>query len=84
MFFLSAKTGSLKISFCWEQSKRPLRSRASEISLDQTRRVSERSEFSSCSKLIEKRREPDRASFGLAFFGSFFGHAKNERPSGSA
>jgi hypothetical protein len=46
---------------------RPLRSRASEISLDQTRRVSERSEFSSCSKLIEKRREPEGQAVGCPF-----------------
>ncbi len=32
----------------------------------------------SISFISEKRREPARASIGLAFFGSFFGHAKNE------
>jgi len=45
--------------------------------------VFERSELRSISFSSEKRREPVRASMGLAFFGSFFGHAKNERPSGS-
>jgi len=55
-----------------------MRSRAPEELNDQNTTVFERSELRSISFSSEKRWEPDRASMGLAFFGSFFGHAKNE------
>jgi|GEM_PF-2361325 len=55
-----------------------MRSRAPEELNVQNTTVSERSQLRSISFSSEKRREPARASVGLAFFGSFFGHAKNE------
>lgn len=55
-----------------------MRSRAPEELNDQNTTVFERSELRSISFSSEERREPVRASMGLAFFGSFFGHAKNE------
>ncbi len=55
-----------------------MRSRAPEELNGQNTAVFERSELRSISFSSEKRRETARASMGLAFFGSFFGHAKNE------
>ena len=55
-----------------------MRSRAPEELNDQNTAVFERSELRSISFSSEERREPVRASMGLAFFGSFCGHAKNQ------
>jgi hypothetical protein len=55
-----------------------MRSRAPEELNDQNTTVFERSELRSISFISEEHREPARASMGLAFFGSFFGQAKNE------
>jgi hypothetical protein len=55
-----------------------MRSRAPEELNDQNTTVFERSELRSILFISEEHREPARASMGLAFFGSFFGQAKNE------